>query len=92
MREGRRALVVLVVLCGAFLAAACGSGGAPADRLTIALAEDPDELDPSVSSTFVARIVFVHMCEKLYDLDERPAASFRSSPRASRARAPTGAR
>ena len=71
MREGRRALVVLVVLCGAFLAAACGSGGAPADRLTIALAEDPDELDPSVSSTFVARIVFVHMCEKLYDLDER---------------------
>ncbi len=41
------------------------SGG----TLTIGLAEDPDALDPTIARTFVGRIVFLHMCEKLYDLD-----------------------
>ena len=36
--------------------------------LTIALAEDPDPLDPTTSGTFVSRIVYVDMCEKLYDV------------------------
>jgi peptide/nickel transport system substrate-binding protein len=39
--------------------------------LTIGLAEDPDALDPTVARTFVGRIVFLHMCEKLYDLDSK---------------------
>jgi peptide/nickel transport system substrate-binding protein len=60
------ALLVLL-LAGA----GCGSGAAEDPRrLSIALAEDPDELDPTISSTFVARIVFAHMCEKLYDVDD----------------------
>jgi peptide/nickel transport system substrate-binding protein len=39
--------------------------------LTIGLAEDPDALDPTLARTFVGRIVFLHMCEKLYDLNGR---------------------
>src|SRR5829696_7407970 len=41
------------------------SGG----TLTIALDADPDVLDPSLARTFVGRMVFAHMCEKLYDLN-----------------------
>ena len=36
--------------------------------LAIGLAEDPDALDPTLARTFVGRMVFLHMCEKLYDL------------------------
>ncbi|MQA03741.1 MAG: ABC transporter substrate-binding protein [Streptosporangiales bacterium] len=38
--------------------------------VTVALAEAPDKLDPTVASTFVGRIVFANMCEKLYDVNE----------------------
>jgi len=34
----------------------------------MALSEDPDPLDPTTSGTFVSRIVYVDMCEKLYDI------------------------
>ena len=47
--------------------------GTPAKKggeLTVGLAEDPDQLDPSLARTFVGRIVFANMCEKLYDLDQ----------------------
>lgn len=37
--------------------------------VTVALAEEPDALDPSLAGTFVGRIVFANMCEKLYDTD-----------------------
>jgi peptide/nickel transport system substrate-binding protein len=36
-------------------------------ELTVALAEEPDALDPSLARTFVGRMVFANMCEKLYD-------------------------
>ena len=39
--------------------------------LMIGLAEDPDALDPTLARTFVGRIVFLHMCEKLYDLNSK---------------------
>src|SRR6266540_5966376 len=39
--------------------------------LVIGLQEDPDALDPTLARTFVGRIVFLHMCEKLYDLDAK---------------------
>jgi peptide/nickel transport system substrate-binding protein len=39
--------------------------------LTIGLAEDPDALDPTLARTFVGRIVFLHICEKLYDLNSK---------------------
>ena len=38
--------------------------------LVVALNQDPDILDPSLSRTYVGRIVYEHMCEKLYELDE----------------------
>ncbi len=62
----------LVALLCVLATAGCGteSGTDRSDALTLALAEDPDELDPTISSTFVARIVFAHMCEKLYDVGD----------------------
>jgi peptide/nickel transport system substrate-binding protein len=41
---------------------------ASANTLRIGLAEDPDTLDPTLSRTLVARIVFAAMCDKLFDL------------------------
>jgi peptide/nickel transport system substrate-binding protein len=34
-------------------------------ELVLALAEEPDALDPSLARTFVGRIVFSSICEKL---------------------------
>lgn len=42
-------------------------GGGGRQSVTVALAEQPDALDPTVASTYVGRIVFANMCEKLYD-------------------------
>ena len=39
-------------------------------QLVIALNQDPDILDPTLSRTYVGRIVFSQICEKLYDIDE----------------------
>src|SRR6059058_4489450 len=39
--------------------------------LRIGLAEDPDVLDPTMARTFVGRIVFSALCDKLFDLDEK---------------------
>jgi len=40
-------------------------------NLRIGLAEDPDVLDPSLARTFVGRIVFTALCDKLIDIDEK---------------------
>src|SRR6201996_4710172 len=39
--------------------------------LRIGLAEDPDILDPTLSRTYVGRIVFSAVCDKLFDIDEK---------------------
>src|SRR5438094_6458097 len=44
--------------------------------LVVALNQDPDILDPTLARTYVGRIVFSQMCEKLYEIDE----SLRISP------------
>jgi peptide/nickel transport system substrate-binding protein len=44
---------------------------AQAQTLRIGLAEDPDVLDPTPARTFVGRIVFSALCDKLFDLDEK---------------------
>jgi peptide/nickel transport system substrate-binding protein len=44
---------------------------ARADDLKIALSEDPDLLDPTLGSSFVGRIVYSAMCDKLFDLDAK---------------------
>lgn len=48
-----------------------GGGGGPVKNggtVTVGLAEAPDSLDPTIASTYVGRIVFANMCEKLYDV------------------------
>jgi peptide/nickel transport system substrate-binding protein len=59
------------------IAAAClglaALAAAPADaqNLRIALREDPDILDPTLSRTYVGRIVYMGVCDKLFDINER---------------------
>jgi peptide/nickel transport system substrate-binding protein len=48
------------------------AGGAFAQtNLRIGLAEDPDVLDPTLARTYVGRIVFASICDKLFDIDEK---------------------
>src|SRR5438067_343237 len=47
------------------------SGALTAQTLRIGLAEDPDVLDPTLARTFVGRIVFAALCDKLFDIDEK---------------------
>ena len=44
---------------------------AQAQNLRVGLAEDPDILDPTLARTFVGRIVFAALCDKLFDIDEK---------------------
>src|SRR5438552_18846611 len=66
-------LATLVALIGGALTASARSAAPPALKnggtLTIALESDPDALDPTLARTFVGRMVFADMCEKLYDLN-----------------------
>jgi peptide/nickel transport system substrate-binding protein len=43
-------------------------GAAPAQTLRIGLADDPDILDPTLGRTYVGRIVFAALCDKLVDI------------------------
>jgi peptide/nickel transport system substrate-binding protein len=40
-------------------------------NLRIGLAEDPDALDPTTARTYVGRIVFASLCDKLFDINEK---------------------
>ncbi len=42
-----------------------------AQTLRVALREDPDIMDPTLARTYVGRIVFSAVCDKLFDLNER---------------------
>jgi len=42
-----------------------------AQTLRFGLAEDPDVLDPTLARTFVGRIVFAALCDKLFDVDDK---------------------
>jgi peptide/nickel transport system substrate-binding protein len=54
----------------AFLALMTG-GALGESTLRIGLAEDPDVLDPTLARTYVGRIVFSSLCDKLFDIDEK---------------------
>jgi peptide/nickel transport system substrate-binding protein len=60
-------------LIGAALAAILltGSPAAAETTLRIGLAEDPDVLDPTLARTYVGRIVFAALCDKLFEIDEK---------------------
>jgi peptide/nickel transport system substrate-binding protein len=42
-----------------------------AQTLRIALREDADALDPTLARTYVGRIVFAGLCDKLFDIDDK---------------------
>ena len=42
-----------------------------AQTLRIALRQDLDVLDPTLATTYVGRIVFAGLCDKLFDIDEK---------------------
>jgi peptide/nickel transport system substrate-binding protein len=59
-------------IAGAALASALlVASVAPAQTLRIGLREDPDVLDPTLARTYVGRIVFASLCDKLFDIDEQ---------------------
>ena len=45
------------------------AGSAVGATLRIGLNEDPDALDPARGGTFVGRVVFAAVCDKLIDTD-----------------------
>ena len=53
------------------LAAVLAAVPVSAQTLRFGLAEDPDVLDPTLARTFVGRIVFASLCDKLVDIDEK---------------------
>src|SRR4051812_34726585 len=78
----RRTLSLAVAgVVAALVAAGCGSSSTGSSTnqatakaggtMTVALAEDPDLLDPTLARTFVGRIVFANLCEKLYDVNDK---------------------
>jgi peptide/nickel transport system substrate-binding protein len=52
------------------LALAASAVPSQAQTLHVALREDPDILDPTLAGTYVGRIVFAGLCDKLFDIDE----------------------
>ncbi len=59
------------LVLAAALSAALASSAAAQSTLRIGLAEDPDILDPTLARTYVGRIVFASLCDKLFDIDEK---------------------
>ncbi len=59
--------LVLAALCLATVL----TGRAHAQTLRIALREDPDILDPTLARTYVGRIAFAGLCDKLFDVNEK---------------------
>ncbi len=61
-----RLVPVLAALLFSFIATAQAQ-----TTLRIGLAEDPDILDPTLARTYVGRIVFAALCDKLFDIDDK---------------------
>ena len=63
----RLGCVVAIVLS---VLVAVATAEAQKKTLVIGLNQDPDILDPTLARTYVGRIIFEQMCEKLYEIDE----------------------
>ena len=61
----------LLAACAIVAGIAAAPPPAAAQHLRIGLAEDPDILDPTLARTFVGRIVFAALCDKLFDIDAK---------------------
>src|SRR6266700_505233 len=60
-----------ITRAGIALFAAIATMPGYAQTLRFGLAEDPDVLDPTLARTFVGRVVFAALCDKLFDIDEK---------------------
>ncbi len=60
-------------ICSAALLLGLSALSLQAQTLRVGLAEDPDVLDPTLARTFVGRIVFSALCDKLLEIDEKLA-------------------
>jgi peptide/nickel transport system substrate-binding protein len=65
------AAIALATVAVALASAALPAVAQNADTLRIGLREDPDILDPTLGSSYVGRIVYAAMCDKLFDLDPK---------------------
>ena len=63
--------LLAAAMLAAVIAMAAWTGLAQAQTLRIALREDADLLDPTLARTYVGRIVFAGLCDKLFDIDEK---------------------
>ena len=61
-----RALITAAMMTAALIGSASAQG-----HLRIGLAEDPDILDPTLARSFVGRIAFASICDKLFDINEK---------------------
>src|SRR5262249_31330209 len=59
------------LLSGLLVALAFAGAASAQTTLRIGLAEDPDVLDPTLARTYVGRIVFAALCDKLFDIDDK---------------------
>ena len=62
---------MLLAACCALAALSAGPLPASAQTLRIALRQDLDTLDPTLATTYVGRIVFAGLCDKLLDINEK---------------------
>jgi peptide/nickel transport system substrate-binding protein len=63
--------ILRLALTAAALLLSLAAGVQAQTTLRIGLAEDPDVLDPSMARTYVGRIVFAAVCDKLFDIDDK---------------------
>src|ERR1700687_447146 len=63
--------ILRLVVTAAALLLSLQAGVQAQTTLLIGLAEDPDVLDPPLARTYVGRIVFASICDKLFDIDEK---------------------
>jgi peptide/nickel transport system substrate-binding protein len=74
---GRAGLGVVALLVRGAAFAACLLGGvapgAVAQTLRVALDGDADALDPTQARTYLSRVVFASLCDKLFDIDAKLA-------------------
>ncbi|MDP3160433.1 MAG: ABC transporter substrate-binding protein [Reyranella sp.] len=73
MRQIIRRAALAVALSTIALSTGAVGGALAQTNLRIGLAEDPDVLDPSLARTYVGRIVFASICDKLFDINENLA-------------------
>jgi peptide/nickel transport system substrate-binding protein len=64
MRFATKLMSTLIVSAVAFATAASAQ-----TTVRIGINEDPDNLDPTLAGSFVGRIIFAGVCDKLFDID-----------------------